>query len=399
MRNILVITWWPFSDALVQAYTLPYVRLIRNELTEKENIFLVTLEKRSPDDGKFRKIDERIFHLPLSYSAPGLKGYFGWKNKLNILENFIHENKITHLHTWCAPAGGIGWKLKMRTKLPLIADSFEPHADPMVETGTWKKNGPAYAVLKKWETNLANDADILIANSPAMRSWAEKNYGMKREVAHVKPACVDTKLFSDSKRKNKLLLKQFGFEGKTVLVYAGKFGGLYYDKESFEFFRACYNHWKDELRILVLTPQDREMILAHAKEAGIPPDIITVKFVPHNEMPDHIGLGDFGFCPIIPTASRRACSPIKNGEYWAMGLPLVICKGVSVDDEIVESANAGAVLESMNENEYKKAIAVINTILKENEKERVSRIRKIAEEYRSYSIAQKIYHTIYGKNK
>ena len=44
-KNILVLTHWSFQDALIQTYTLPYVRLIRKNIASDRKIILVTFEQ------------------------------------------------------------------------------------------------------------------------------------------------------------------------------------------------------------------------------------------------------------------------------------------------------------------------------------------------------------------
>ena len=45
-RNILVLTYFSFRDGLIQAYTLPYLRII-NEVSPDRRIYLSTKEKPS----------------------------------------------------------------------------------------------------------------------------------------------------------------------------------------------------------------------------------------------------------------------------------------------------------------------------------------------------------------
>src|SRR4051812_17588582 len=44
-QNVMAITNWSFHDPLIQTYTLPYVRLIKKNLTPAGKIFLITLEQ------------------------------------------------------------------------------------------------------------------------------------------------------------------------------------------------------------------------------------------------------------------------------------------------------------------------------------------------------------------
>ena len=95
--------------------------------------------------------------------------------------------------------------------------------------------------------------------------------------------------------------------------------------------------------------------------------------------------------------SKRYCAPIKNGEYWAMGLPIVIPPNISVDSQIIKESRAGAILESLDEKGYTSAIMQIEAIIKgKSRMEIYNQIRPLAEKYRNFSIAEKIYRKIYG---
>ena len=43
--NVLVLTYWSFPDALVQTYTLPYVRMIRRALPAESRLYLFTADR------------------------------------------------------------------------------------------------------------------------------------------------------------------------------------------------------------------------------------------------------------------------------------------------------------------------------------------------------------------
>jgi hypothetical protein len=44
-HNILIITYWSYADALVQTYTLPYVKMIAEILPPSSKIYLFTKEQ------------------------------------------------------------------------------------------------------------------------------------------------------------------------------------------------------------------------------------------------------------------------------------------------------------------------------------------------------------------
>jgi hypothetical protein len=60
---------------------------------------------------------------------------------------FIFNHRISNIHAFCTPAGSIGWILGFLTGCTLVVDSYEPHAEVMLEAGVWKKKSLAYRIL------------------------------------------------------------------------------------------------------------------------------------------------------------------------------------------------------------------------------------------------------------
>ena len=101
--------------------------------------------------------------------------------------------------------------------------------------------------------------------------------------------------------------------------------------------------------------------------------------------------------PVKPIETKRYCSPIKDGEYWALGLPVVITKNISDDSDIIKKNNIGSVLDNLNNEAYLKSVKEIDELLKnQTRKDLYSKIRAIAESHRNFNIAKKIYNTIYN---
>ena len=117
----------------------------------------------------------------------------------------------------------------------------------------------------------------------------------------------------------------------------------------------------------------------------------------HEDIASYIGLGDFAITPVKPIPTKRFCSPIKDGEYWGIGLPIIITKNISDDSDIIKSNNAGYVLEELNKDEYENAISKIDLLLK-SENNLNERINSIANNYRSYRIAEEVYFKIYSQD-
>lgn len=400
-HNILVLTYWSYPDALIQTYTLPYLRIIK-QINSNTSITLVTLEKSKiilrDSDNRIRQslATDKINWLPFLYKPFGWQGLVMWLTAGFSLLRLIRKKKITVMHCFCTPPGAIGYVLSILTGCKLILDSYEPHAEAMVENGTWKKNGVAFKLLYALEKHQTKRASTVIAATTGMFQYAQQKYGITISDYHVKPACVDLDLFSASLSRDEKLLAELNLTGKIICVYAGKLGGIYLREEVFAFFKAATTHWEDAFRVLMLTNQERNEIEMDCAKGGLDPQLIVSRFVTHANVPRYMALGHFAITPVKPVPTKKFCTPIKDGEYWALGLPVVIPANISDDSEIILKHQAGAVLNNFTPAEYKKALAIIDDILKQPEAETKSRIRNLATTYRNFKIAHQVYSEVYS---
>lgn len=393
-NNILIITYWNYEDALIQTYTLPYVKIIQKYLPKDSKIYLVTLEKQKKNDKPFN-LPIGIFHIPLNYYPFGIKAAFEWYLNYRKLKKIIKKEKISTIHAWCTPAGAIAYFLSKKTNTELIVDSFEPHAEAMVENGSWKRKSMAFKLLFRLEKKQTFHAKFLIAASYGMENYAEKKYGFTGKNMFFKPACTDLDLFNITKRKNASLLKKLNLEDKIVCVYAGKFGGIYLEEEIFDFILSASNYFGEKFRFLLLSNYsiEKRKKIEHIRQ--INENTIVQLFIPHEQMPEYLGLADFAITPVKPVPTKLYCSPIKNGEYWAMGLPVIITKNISQDSKIIKTDNIGFVLENYSESDFLQSFKKIKALLDEKPQTQ-KRLINAVNQYRSFSIAENIYRSIYS---
>src|SRR5690606_22395326 len=115
----------------------------------------------------------------------------------------------------------------------LVLDSFEPHAESMVETGTWNKNSLSFRLLFRLEKLQFKKAKKIICAAKGMMEYAKSRYNIGRKEEFVKPACVDLLKFNLSATPEVSIPAG---KDDIVCVYAGKFGGIYLEQETFDFF-------------------------------------------------------------------------------------------------------------------------------------------------------------------
>ena len=400
--NILVVTYWSLDDALIQAYTLPYLRIIKRIVGPKRKVFLFTVEKNLDklsdeeiEKKKSKLEEEGIEWLYAKYYPFGLKAIFTNLFALIKLLKYIRKKQISTIHTWCTPAGGIGWLLSKLTSTKLILDSFEPHAEPMVEAKVWNKNSLAFRMLWWLEKQQVKSADTVIACVDEMKEYSLRKYGVRIKDFYSKPACVDMKLFQPGKCKDNDLIRKYNLENKLVVVYAGKFGGSYLSQEIFDFFKICEDKWADKFRVVLLNNHSREELEVLSQNSGFDFKKVVHAFVPHKEVPYYMGLGDFGLVPFVPVPSKRYGSPIKTGEYLSLGIPIIITPNISNDSAIAIDSDAGVIMEELNEDGYIKIVEEMERTLTQERVLLKKRIREIAVQYKSFEIAEKVYREVY----
>jgi len=394
-HNVLIITYWSFEDALVQTYTLPYVHILKEYLPPGSEITLVTQEPNQEEvDRLNNKSDLGVRLKPMVYTPFGASAIWRLKKMISELARFIKTENISTIHCWCTPAGAIGYFLHKKTKAQLVIDSFEPHAESMVENSTWKANSMAFKILWKLERKQALKASHLIGLTKGMRQYSIDKYGVTPKNYYVKPACIDSSLYGKSNFPSQR--EMLGMDSvDTVCVYAGKIGGIYMTDEVFLFWKACDEVFEN-FKVLFLTnydPADTEVMrIKH----GLREDLIIQKFVPHKEIPGLLAQADFALNPVKPVPSKRYCTSIKDGEYWSTGLPIVITPNISEDSEIIESNKIGVI---MRDTEYDAMLLYareIKTLLMNPNIS--SKIREIAETHRNFKIAHEVYEKIYSRS-
>lgn len=399
----LVITTWPFNDGLILSYVLPYVRMMQRNMPPGSEIHIVSQEKnmQSLETPQVQALLEElaqknIFLQPEMYAKLGWRKYFKLPMEIIKYTAFIFSRKITVIHTHAMGAGMLGTILSWLTGRKLVADSFEPLAESMIESETWKRGSLPFKVMLFFEKKLAQTASYHIACTPAMKEYAKRTYNVSLDGMHWKPACVNLDLFRYDAAQASMLRSEMGFDNKIVAIYVGKFGSQYLDREIFDLFKCCYERWGDRFRVLVLSSHTDAELATYCAASAFPFELITKKFVPHGEVPRYMMAADFALTPVKPIPSKRYCTPMKDGEYWSIGLPVIITENISDDSDIIEQENIGAVLRQYDKNGYMEVVDKIGELLKEGPALR-ERIVACAEKYRSYRIAEKVYADIYTK--
>lgn len=345
MSTLLYLSAWDLSEGLTQAVVFPDLEILR-ESKRFDRIVFVSAEQDTAGSFAPPFATTRILHLPMfrRHTRPRLVAraleFLSWPRRIAEL---CRRYDVGTIFARGTQAGALVHLSQGYAVTPYLVASFEPHAQYMLESGAWQRWDPRYAFQTHWERAQKGEARALLPVSEAYRDQLLAE-GVSPSRVITLPSTVDAERFRFSSALRQAVRTQLALPSTSVLgIYVGKFGDNYYDVEAFEIFarflQRLRNFW-----MLVLTPMSDRIVHELARRASFSAARLIVRTMPHAEVPPYLCAADVAFATVRPTPSRRFCSPVKTGEYWACGLPTVITEGVGDDSRIIDEQAAGAVV-------------------------------------------------------
>ncbi|MHA6247044.1 glycosyltransferase family protein [Pontibacter sp. CAU 1760] len=267
----------------------------------------------------------------------------------------------------------------------------------MRDTGVWKRYDPRYVFQRKWEKEQAHAAAGLIVVSDLYLETLALQLQLPLHKIKLARNTVTAKgfRFSAPERVKKRTLLGFS-EGSVVGIYVGKYGDLYYKEEAFVIYKYCFETIPD-FRLIILSPQPKQEIEGFLQQEDIDLRKVFVATVPHAEVPQYLSAADFAFATIKSYPSARFCSPVKVGEYWANGLPVLLTEGVGDDSDIIQKEGGGATFNLQQEGSLEQALSKIQQMLEDPSHRQ--NIPKLAEKHRSPDRVREAYAYFLGQEK
>jgi glycosyltransferase involved in cell wall biosynthesis len=132
-----------------------------------------------------------------------------------------------------------------------------------------------------------------------------------------------------------------------VLIYVGKLGGWYLQREMVHFFARARGTIRD-LHFLLLTQSDSSVVVAEFERLQVPDEAHTITRVGPDEVGDYLAVADAAISLIRPCHSKLSSSPTKIGEYLAAGLPIITGPRIGDVDLLLKEYDAGVILDSFD---------------------------------------------------
>jgi glycosyltransferase involved in cell wall biosynthesis len=233
----------------------------------------------------------------------------------------------------------------------LIFDIRGLWAEEYEDAGRWKRDGAPFMLTKAVERSAIARAGGVVVLTHRVR---EQLFGHdERSDVFVIPCCADLRRIEAAAPRRAAVRAELGLPDAPVLVYVGKFGGWYMEREMAEFFRVAGAEIAG-LHFLVVTQGPHEDIERELRAVGADGGSYTITSVSHDRMGEYLAAADCAISFVRPSPSKASSSPTKIGEYLAGGLPIVATAGVGDIDRQLDP-DVGVLLAEHGEAPYGRA--------------------------------------------
>lgn len=390
--RILYISYWSLSDPLTAAAIYPYLPIMVQD--KGAEVVLYTFET-SRD-----KLEERPFSIPGVEHRP-LHQRRGLHNTIAKIELIARGRRqlireagqggYGLVFAKGSMAGAFAHMVHTATGLPYVVESFEPHSEYMAECGVWPRGGLRYRFFGHYERMQVQHAQRIITVTHNHRNDLIAS-GVDPQRVSVIPSITDLQRFRFNPADRSRRRSELGISDQArVGIYVGKFGGLYFDHEAFVIFKRAMEHAADA-HIIVLSPMEREWINERARTEGIDLSRFHVLSVQHHDVPSYLSAADMAFSPIKPAPIKLYQCPVKNGEYWANGLPILMTDLVADDHRLLRQGIGGSVHGPALEGLDDALLVMENIVMDPGHRHAVA---ELARQYKSLELAREVYRTLF----
>ena len=235
--------------------------------------------------------------------------------------------------------------------------------DEKVDSGHWPRGGWLHRLGKWWERRFYAAADAVVSLTAAgARAIPELGVRLRPGVAvEVIPTCADLQRFSPGP-KDADLAARLGLDGAPVIGCVGTMHNWYLRQEMIDGLATFTRAWP-ELRVLIVTRDERDALRADLERAGVPGARLTLTTATFEEMPRYVRLFDAGLFFIKPSFSKRASAATKLAEFLGCGVPIVINDGVGDSGAIVRDGHVGVVLSALGAGSFEAALPGVRAIV------------------------------------
>jgi glycosyltransferase involved in cell wall biosynthesis len=368
LQRILYISYDGMTDPLGQSQVLPYLVGLS---AKGYQITILSCEKS--ERWHLKETIQSIcsqHHLdwqPIMYTrkpaiVSTLNDVRALKQKAAALHK-VRPFQLVHCRSYIASL--VGQWMKKKYAVPFVFDMRGFWADERVDGGLWPTQKWLYKTIyqyfKRKEIQFLQEAAAVVALTYAAEATIEE-WGVAHAPIHVIPCCVDTQLFAPEaiKQEQMAILRRKADlpNNKLVIGYVGSLGTWYLLDEMLQFYKFwLLNHPQSVL--FFVSNEPRPIIYEALRQHNIDIDAVRLIAANRHEMPYYIAMMDLGLFFIKQAYSKKASSPVKQGELMAMGVPVICNAGVGDSDMIITKYQSGTLVHQFNREGFAAAIAAL----------------------------------------
>jgi len=386
--TILYISYWGVNEGITLATVIPHLKIL-SSFVEVDHVVFCSIE-RYGDEFKFTH--DKIEHIPFvsenrcSTILTKTSDYVTFQRKLNSVCESMAVDKII---CRSALAGIFGYRLWKKFDIPYIVESFEPHAEYMIEARAWPRFGLRSLIQQRAESLQKETASFLF---PVSKNYEQRllKEGVDAQRIITVPCCVSVDQFEfNQDLRAEIRIKLEIPDNGIVGIYIGKYGDIYHSSDAYDLYRKAFDFFKARFHLIILTSDDHVKLESELLSRQIPIERVFVSKVQHEEVPAYLSASDFAFSTIKPSPSRIYCSPIKNGEYWANGLPVLTELGIGEDSGIIVEEGGGIILDILNPDQSFELL--VDKHLRYDRVRMAESIKQIAIKHRHFDLVRQAY--------
>ena len=258
----------------------------------------------------------------------------------------IRRHRLSAFHARSHVPVAMALMVRRLAHFRLIFDIRGLMAEEYVDAGRWRRGSLPFRLTHAVQRRGVDQADAIVVLTRRVRDYLFG--GPSDKTVRVIPCCADTDAIEATAARRAATRTRLGLDGRTVLIYVGKFGGWYMEREMVEFFALAREH-RPELHFLVLTQSERSPIEREFARVGIDDSAWTLTRCKPSEVGHYLGAADAAIAFIRPCFSKIASSPTKVGEYLAAGLPIACIAGIGDVDELLREYRTGVGLDGWDQ--------------------------------------------------
>ncbi len=392
LRHVIAYVYNSCNDPLFKANMLPFMQHAGRQQPDIR-LHLITYEQEEYALNEEQAAQMRAYLAADNIEWHPLKWHSGrfklLKKAYDLLSGFFLVLKLRispgarSIGALGTIAGAFAFVMAKLLGLRYYGFQYEPHSEFMRDCHVWPETSLAYRGLHYMERVSGMNADILSTGTVHMMKRMQE-WGTKAKVYKL-PSCVDeTKIFFRPEGRQRVRAKYHIPADKQVILYLGKFGGIYYDQEIAVLFNR-FHQLNPELHFLIVSPDSPTHIDGLMQAEGLPKSCYTITRSPYEQVQEYISAADFGVVAVPSLPSQKFRSPIKVGEYLCCGLPYLVCAGVSEDDLVAEKYDVGVVVNGFTEAEATRVYPRVEQLLQMDKVELREKCRAAGIAYRGLS--------------